>query len=329
MELRRSGISAGLRHFGLLNAERRSNAQEFGAAICIPESAKECLHRVPQAFPAMTTHEPFFADLALARRLEATDARVGIEAARIHSQLHPESGATAEPIAGGYAIFIGPDSSFTQALGLGMETAVTESDIILAEEFFFPRGVPSRIEMCPLADPSLRTVLGNRGYRLAECANMLVRRLRPGTAYTIPSSPIDVQRCKPGDAVSWAKTVAEGFSTDQAMAEENVRTLTTLFQKPYATCVLARVDGELAGGGAFSAIDGVGAMYGASTLSRFRRRGVQTAIIHALLAAAAEAHCDIAYTLTRPASESQRNVERQGFRVAYTRSTMIKDLPRM
>ncbi len=277
----------------------------------------------------MTTHDLFFADLSLARRLEATDARVGIEAARIHAQLHPESGATAEPVGGGYAIYIGIDSPFTQALGLGMDRPVTESEIVSAEDFFAQRGVPSRIELCPLADPSLRTILGRRGYRLGESSNMLVRRLRPGGGYVVPSTPVDVQRCSPADVTMWAKTVAEGFSEDLSMIDENVKVLMTLFQKPYATCVLAKVDGEAAGGGAVSAIDGVGALYGASTLVKFRRRGVQTAIIHALLACAAEARCDVAYTLTQPASVSQRNVERQGFRVAYTRSTLIRDLPQM
>jgi len=97
-----------------------------------------------------------------------------------------------------------------------------------------------------------------------------------------------------------------------------------LFQ-PATRCVLAWVDGRPAGGGALSVHDGVAAIYGASTVPSFRRLGVQSAVIRALINYAVEAECDLAYTLTRPGSVSQRNLERQGFRVAYTRSTLTHE----
>jgi GNAT superfamily N-acetyltransferase len=269
------------------------------------------------------------ADFSLALRLESTDARVGVESARIHAQLHPESGATAEPCAGGYAIFIAVDSPLTQALGIGMQGPVTAGEVEQLEAFFAAHATSTRIELCPLADPSLRRVLAERGYALRDHSNMLFRRIRPGTLLTVPKTTIEIQRCKPGDAKLWARTVAEGFAEDFANTEENIRVLMMLFQKAYATCVLARVDGRPAGGGALSAIEGVSALYGASTLPQYRRRGVQSAIIHSLLDCAVEAGCDLVYTLTQPASSSQRNVERQGFHVAYTRSLMVKEFPPM
>ncbi len=277
----------------------------------------------------MPTHESLFADTALARRLELTDASVGIEAARVHAQLHPESGATAEQIGGGHVIFLGIDSPFTQAIGLGMEGPVGDADMERVEEFFSLRGVPTRIEYCPLADPSLRVLLARREYMIGGNSNMLVRRVRAARNSSTAPSPVQVQRCTPFEGTLWANTVAAGFAEGLPPSEENIKVLMTIFQKPNATCVLARVDGESAGGGAISAIGGVAAFYGASTLVAYRRRGVQTAIIHALLACAAEAGCDIAYTVTQPASVSQRIVERQGFRVAYTRTTMVRDLPQM
>jgi len=82
---------------------------------------------------------------------------------------------------------------------------------------------------------------------------------------------------------------------------------------------------EPVGGGALAVHEGVAAFYGASTLPLFRRRGVQKSIISALLQNAVEAGCDIAYTLTSPGSSSQRNVERQFFRVVYTRCTVVRD----
>jgi multidrug transporter EmrE-like cation transporter len=54
--------------------------------------------------------------------------------------------------------------------------------------------------------------------------------------------------------------------------------------------------------------------------------GVQKTIILTLLSHAVEGGCDVAYTLTRPGSVSQRNVERQHFYVAYTRAMMVKEV---
>jgi len=60
---------------------------------------------------------------------------------------------------------------------------------------------------------------------------------------------------------------------------------------------------------------GVASFGGAGTLPEFRNRGVQKALLLARLAKAAEHGCDLAMVATMPGSGSQRNVERQGFRV--------------
>jgi GNAT superfamily N-acetyltransferase len=70
--------------------------------------------------------------------------------------------------------------------------------------------------------------------------------------------------------------------------------------------------------------DGVAALYGASTIPAFRRRGVQIATIQALVEAAWQRGCDIAFTLAEPGSTSQRNLERSDFKIAYTRAKMRK-----
>jgi len=46
------------------------------------------------------------ADYALARRIEAADTAVGMESAEIHARIAPGSGAVAEPLAGGVAVFL-------------------------------------------------------------------------------------------------------------------------------------------------------------------------------------------------------------------------------
>jgi hypothetical protein len=47
-------------------------------------------------------------------------------------------------------------------------------------------------------------------------------------------------------------------------------------------------------------------------------------LLSARLAAATAAGCDIAVVTTLPASKSQRNVQRQGFDLLYTRATLVR-----
>jgi len=269
---------------------------------------------------------PLVADLLLARRLESTDAWVSLLSAQIHAQLHPESGALAEPMGGGYAVFTGVGSPLTQATGLGMKGPVTGPELDRLEAFFEVRGSPTIIDLCPLADPSIIEELGIRGYRIRDFSNMLVRQLREGGERPPVDEGLRVQQCTAAEDTLWAGTVAQGFADNLIVSEENMLVLKSLFHRPDSICYLAWLEGRPVGGGALAMHEGVAALYGASTLHSFRRRGVQKAVILALLARAVDGGCDVAYTLTKPGSVSQRNVERQHFSVAYTRAMMVRQV---
>jgi GNAT superfamily N-acetyltransferase len=65
---------------------------------------------------------------------------------------------------------------------------------------------------------------------------------------------------------------------------------------------------------------GVALFAGASTIPAWRRRGVQRALLEARFQYARAAGCDLAMMGAEPGSSSQRSAERQGFRIAYTRT---------
>ena len=79
---------------------------------------------------------------------------------------------------------------------------------------------------------------------------------------------------------------------------------------------------DVDGDSPLASYDGVAGLFGAGTRLPHRNLGIQHALISARLAAAAEAGCDLAAVDTEPGSESQRNVERLGFRLGYTKVTM-------
>ena len=81
----------------------------------------------------------------------------------------------------------------------------------------------------------------------------------------------------------------------------------------------AEIEGQPAATGAMAIHDGVALLAGAATVPEWRNRGAQRALLEHRLGRAAEAGCDLAMMGAAPGSASQRNAERQGFRIAYTR----------
>src|SRR5262249_11719289 len=82
---------------------------------------------------------------------------------------------------------------------------------------------------------------------------------------------------------------------------------------------LAEQDGEaIATGGLFMG-DGIALLAGASTVPRARGRGAQLALLEARIGCARDAGCNLVMIVAAPGSSSQRNAERHGFRIAYTR----------
>lgn len=264
----------------------------------------------------------FFADHALARRLEAADALNAAESGRAQARIHPESGATVLPIAGGYACFAGATSPLTHAIGVGMVGPVTEAQLDELEEFYRSRGAAANIDLCPLADPSLMEVLGRRGYRPVEFNNVLVRPVEGGAG----SIAEHVKIAKPEQAELWARTMVQGFFEREDLAPEEVAIGMTLFEMPGASGWFASVDQQPAAAAAMCIRNGLATFFGDSALVGFRRRGLHRALIRARLAYARELDCDLAVAATLPGSYSQLNYERCGFQVVYTKVNMQREL---
>ena len=267
-----------------------------------------------------------FADLELARRLETTDALAGVEFARAWARLHSYTGEVSLAVAGGQAGFAGADSPVTQAFGLGLNGPVSETDMERMEAFYRAHGAPVNIETCPLADPSLLKLLNERGYRPIEYSNVLARELVADDANFTREFPnqIQVRGAEPDEAEAYSLLVAKSFFENSEITPEFLDVITSPFHAAGAYFFLAELDGAAAGGGMMSAHHGVASLGGAGTLPEFRSRGVQTALILARIKHAAVLGCDLAMVATMPGSGSQRNVERHGFRVVYTRTKFLK-----
>ena len=95
-----------------------------------------------------------------------------------------------------------------------------------------------------------------------------------------------------------------------------------------ALAFVASVDGKVVACGTGLVIPEhrVFALCGAGTLTKFRGRGLQTALLRARMAAAVHTGCEYVVVVTNGGTTSQRDAERLGFSVAYSKVTVIKQL---
>jgi GNAT superfamily N-acetyltransferase len=255
---------------------------------------------------------------ALARRLEAAEAVDAADCAEAASVVDAGSSPALEAMGGGILTFCGAISPLNHALGLAMHGPMTDAELDAIEAFFRSRGAPVVVDVCPHADPSLREMLSARDYRVSEMNNVLVRALRAGETW-----PQDIRVERAADEDLYARTVGTGFFGREEITVEEYKIGQILFHMKSGVPLLAWSGDVEAGACGFSARNGVASFFGDATLTRFRRRGVHAAMIAERLRLALDAGCDLATAGTHPGSTSQRNYQRLGFDVAYTRVTMV------
>jgi hypothetical protein len=259
----------------------------------------------------------------LAQRLESAEMLDAVGCAEAACKLDQDRCATAIPVAGGYLTFCGPASPLTHALGVGMSSPVTVEELEEIEAFFSSRDAPVTIDVSPHSDPSLREMLSERGYRISEFSNVLVRTVCPDEAPPECLSRARVRAAESTEDEVYARTVVGGFLGRQDLNEEELMVGRMLFGMAGAQGLLAEIDGEIAGGCGISIRNGVASCFGDSTLPVFRNQGVHTAMICARIGKAIAAGCDLMTAGTQPGSASQQNYQRLGFLVAYSKVTMV------
>lgn len=262
-----------------------------------------------------------FSDIALARRLERTEGKSNADFVDARARLDPSSGACWTDFDGTFAMFDGVGSPLTQTFGLGVDSPVTGDAMQRIESFFHERDAEVFHEVSPLADASILPLLNSRGYQPVELSTVLVRPAAPGADPPASvRSGVATRVARPDEAELWAETAAAGWS-ESPEAAAFVRQLGAVMMNSRCTTpFFAEIDGRPVATGGLNIHDGVALFAGASTVPAFRNRGAQNALLDARLRFAAERGCDLAMMVALPGSGSQKNAERAGFRVAYTRT---------
>lgn len=260
-----------------------------------------------------------FADLSLARRLEKAEANGNVLFVEARAKAFPESHAEWIEVAGTYAMFDGPTSPVSQTFCLGMFSPITTDDMEALELFFKRRGAEVFHEVSPLADASAPALLKERGYLPVEFSNVLFRPISIDVVISgSPNDKVKVDLTKESERQVWAETAFQGWS-EYAEVSDFLREMGKVQACSKSLSFLAKLDSEPIATGMISICDGVALLAGASTVPKARCQGAQLALLEHRLRYGAQQGCDIAMMATLPGSASQRNAERHGFRIAYTR----------
>jgi len=275
---------------------------------------------------------PVFCDTALAERIERVEAQlIALGSGAAHRRAVGSPGFVI-PVAGGVASFAEEGSPLNKVAGLGFGGVPTAAELDEIEQACTARGAPVQVELAHLGDPAIGAMLTDRGYRLTSFENVLGLALN-GQPERVTPPGLEVRPSGEDEFDPWLDLVVDGFAhpdtqglpAHEEFAREVIaRAVRDLTAAAGVMRYVALRDGILAGGASFRVAEGIAQLTGAATAPAHRRRGVQTALLSARLADAADAGCDIAVITTQPGSKSQQNAQRRGFDLLYTRAILVK-----
>lgn len=268
-----------------------------------------------------------FVDKGLARRFESCEEMPQVMYARMFQKTRAEVGAAEEEICGGHMIFAGLGSPIGRVTGAGLDRPFTAEDLDRVEAFYRAHNAPAQVDLCPMHETAVFELFKQRGYGIAELNNVLFRKLDGEEKFPAPPPACEIRRSLPEEADSAGSIVERAFFPDGA--PDAFRGLISPFcQMDGALAFVASVEDKLVACGTGLVIPEhrVFALCGAGTKAEFRGRGLQTALLRARMAAAVGYGCEYAVVVTQGGTTSQRNAERLGFRVAYSKVTVIKQL---
>lgn len=269
--------------------------------------------------PAREEQYPF-ADIELARRLERTEAQGSVNFIEARVKAFPKMGAQWIEVAGAFAMLDAPGSPLSQTFGVGVFQPITSEELDKLEHFFQSKGADVNHEVCPMADQSVFTLFRERGYQPIEFSNVLYRPITPDLRlHATRNERINVRVVEKDEVDLWAQTSFEGWSEFPEYADF-FRDLAKVFAHSKGPSFLAELEGKPIATGALTIHGDVALLAGASTIPDARRQGAQLALLEDRLRYAATHGCTVAMMVALPGSGSQRNAERHGFRIAYTRT---------
>jgi GNAT superfamily N-acetyltransferase len=209
-----------------------------------------------------------------------------------------------------------PVSYFNRVIGLGGRVPATQRELDAALDLFRGAGVADFwLHLTPSARPTeLKDWIEARGLR-PPARRAWVKFLRtPAPAAELPRHLPAVRAAAAADAPAVAHTAVTAFGMPPSLGEW----FASLIGRRGWSVLVAEADGRIVATGSVFIRDGTGWLGIGATLPDYRRRGAQTALLAARVAAAAQAGCTVVATETGESvadepNPSLANIRRAGF----------------
>jgi len=265
----------------------------------------------------------------LVRACESADAAHLARQVAAIAQLRPELGVTELSVAGGVAAFTDPayGRKLNHVAGAWLDTPMSQPELAALRAAYTAHGVALEIDLCPYAPLSTLELLASAGASVNGYTN---EYWFDTTAYRQLSTAHAGVRVHVAERLELEAFVAASVAGFAAQPKPRPHTLLEILARaaitrPDSLACVAEIDGRVAGTAAVALLETelglVAHLYLASTLPEFRGRGVQAALLQFRLHEAHARGAKVATSTTRTGNSSGRNVERAGFRLAYTKPT--------
>jgi hypothetical protein len=219
-------------------------------------------------------------------------------------------------VGSGVATYPGNGANLTQVYGISHRNAAFDLEEV--DAFFEGKSDNWELIVTPFESTTLMTQAIKIGYAPDHFESVLAM-IAGMNAPQVPLG-VDVEEVT-GDLTQWARVSDAGWCGTNDLADE----LSPIGQFALAAPTrrfMAYVDGEPAATASLIEIDGKFLFAGASTLPKFRNRGLQTALTQRRLAEAGSG--SIVQVVAMPGSQSHRNLQRIGFRPLYSKLVMFR-----
>lgn len=268
-----------------------------------------------------------FVDASKARKLENAEAEVqyATVAPLVGSERAPE--AFTRRLGQGVATFVRAGSPFNKVIGGGLTGPLDEAALVDLER---SSPEPLRFELCTLAAPETFAQLSARGYQLVGFENVLAQALDSASP---PPGDIRIEPVHEGTLAAFRRVLVEAFAHADGTGVVVDQFTRTILEQVFDDSLAAREhrrylayrDDTIAGGASMRVHDGVAVLTGSATLPEHRRHGVQAALLTRRLQDARTQGAELAMITTAPGSQSQANVTKAGFSLAYARAVLVRN----
>ncbi|MBD7937220.1 GNAT family N-acetyltransferase [Cytobacillus sp. Sa5YUA1] len=214
-----------------------------------------------------------------------------------------------------------PGPAFNVIKGFCAEDELLLDKII---DWYDEKHIPARFEIAPSHySRSLLKALHKRGFYQTDFHTTLYKQL-PDTIKPV-NHAIEIRTLRQDEFQTFADIYIQGFQMPSFLLEDVAQNNAVLYPLPEWKFYLTLVNHEPAGIGVLFCNEKGANLAAAATLPAFRQKGGQSALIQQRMQHAQEIGCKWIAGQASYGSVSQRNMERAGMRVAYTKAIWVRD----